>query len=78
MRKKEKKSLLNEYKSLLIFMTDLKDFSEKDQEYYKGIKEGLERTLRLLNINYKELEKQISKDYSNLDQELEELKKRMI
>jgi len=78
MRKKEKQDLLNEYKSLLIFMTDLKDFTDKDQEYYKGIKEGLERTLRLLNIDYKELEKQINKDYSNLDQELEELIKKMI
>jgi len=78
MRKKEKKSLLNEYKSLLIFMTDLKDFTEKDLEYYKGIKEGLERALRLLNINYKELENQVNKDYSNLDQELEELIKKVI
>ena len=78
MRKKEKKNLLNEYKSLLIFMTDLKNFTEKDQEYYKGIKEGLERTLRLLNINYKELENQVNKNYSNLDQELEELIKKVI
>ena len=70
MTKKEKKELLNEYKSLLIFTSDMRKLKDSDKIYYKGKMRQLEDVLTILNIEYNEFKKEIQTEYKNLDQEV--------
>ncbi|MGM0380302.1 MAG: hypothetical protein ACQEQE_11195 [Bacillota bacterium] len=69
MTKREKQLLLDEYKHILVFTSDMSQV--EDKKFYEGKKRQLEEILKILDLDYQALKEEIQREYNNLDKEIE-------